>query len=167
MKDRIRLAFFSETHVGRTFEWVREPDFQRLFLMRQAPTWEGHLDYFHRVLADEGQRVYAIVEEDRHIGNGGIKNIRMDDHSGELWVYIGDHKDRGKGAGSRATELLLQEGFRNLGLRTVYVHVADFNEQAVRMYRRLGFTESRLLGNDEEWMDRGCTVIRMEARNDS
>ncbi|MGV8081466.1 MAG: GNAT family N-acetyltransferase [Syntrophales bacterium] len=167
MKDRIRLTPFSETHIGRTFEWVREPDFQRLFLMRQAPTWVSHLDHFRRVLADESQRVYAIMEEDQHIGNGGIKNISLSDRSGEIWIYIGDHDDRGKGAGSRATELLMQEGFRNLGLRSVYVHVADFNERAVCMYRKLGFTESILPGNDEEWAGRGCAVIRMEARNDS
>ncbi len=167
MKDRIRLTPFSETHIGRTFEWVREPDFQRLFLMRQAPTWEGHLAHFRGVLADESQRVYAIVEEGRHIGNSGIKNISQSDGSGEIWIYIGDRADRGKGAGSRATELLMQEGFRKLGLRTVYIHVADFNEQAVRMYRRLGFAESVSSGNNGEWMGRGCTVIRMEARSDS
>ena len=167
MKDRIHLAPFSEAHVGRTFEWVRDPDFQRLFLMRQAPTWESHLDYFRRVLADERQRVYAVVEDERHIGNGGIKNISRSDRSGEIWIYIGDRADRGGGAGSRATELLMQEGFRNLGLRAVLVHVADFNEQAIRMYRKLGFAEPALPGDDEDWKGRGCAVIRLEARNDS
>ena len=87
--------------------------------------------------------------------------------SGTPPVADGDRTDRGKGAGSRATELLMQEGFGNLGLRTVYVHVADFNEQAIRMYRRQGFDESVLPEDNEEWMGRDCTVIRMEARSDS
>ena len=41
----------------KTFEWVSDPSFRELFLIRGAVSWAGHVRYFENLLAEseEGQ----------------------------------------------------------------------------------------------------------------
>jgi len=67
----------------------------------------------------------------RH-GSGAIQNLGV----------AGDHRRRGLG-----TSLLLRSlaGFRHSGVRRVYLEVTAENDDAVRLYRRVGFSTIRAL----------------------
>jgi len=162
MNLNVSLVPFREEHISLTFEWIQDPDFQQLFLMRDRPTWEGHIKYFDRILKDPAQRVYAILAESRHVGNCGMKNISLKE--GELWIYIGDPRMRGKGIANHATRLLAAKGFIELGLEKIIVHVADFNVSAIKLYKKLGFIEVLVSDNSKDWANRGCNIIRMELK---
>lgn len=158
----VTLEPFCLRHIDRTFEWVSDADFRRNFLMRDKPSREGHRAYFDKVLADTSQCVYAIMAGGLHVGNCGFKHISSTRKDADLWIYIGDPAQRRKGIGKRATELLMKEGFENLGLELIYLHVANFNTAAYVLYKSLGFEEAPLPENAPGWSGRGCTVIRME-----
>ena len=158
----VSLVPFTWDHVSQTFHWVSDPELRRVFLMRGEPTWEGHQAYFQRVLADATQRVYAILAAGQHVGNCGLKNLAPQTRTGELWIYIGDPSARGKKIGRSATELLLREGFEVLSLETIYLHLADFDTAARRLYERLGFVTVSLSSEASEWADRECRIVRME-----
>jgi len=164
MTLNISLIPFRKEHISLTFEWIKHPDFQRLFLMRDEPTWDKHIKYFDHILNDPTQHVYAILSESRHVGNCGVKNISVTNKEGELWIYIGDPYMRGKGIGSCATRLLLARGFNELGLERIIVHVADFNIPARKIYEKLGFIEAPPSHNSNEWTNRGYNIIYMELK---
>jgi len=158
----LNLQEFNKSHIPLTFEWVKEKEFQRLFLIRGEVTWEKHFAYFDAILNDSQQRVYAILYDGYHIGNCGFKNIREQDGIGELWIYIGKDSLRGRGLGTQAARLLIQQGFNNLSLNRIYLHVADFNLFARKMYKNLGFIEVTMEEKNEEWDGRGYEIIHME-----
>jgi len=158
------LVPFTRKHVDLTFQWVRDAEFQRLFLMRGEPTWEKHTAYFENALKDRTQRIYAILYEGRHVGNGGIKNISFGQKEAELWVYVGLSAIRRKGIGKHATGLLVSEAYESLQLLTIYVHVAAFNIAAFRMYASLGFSVVSRQDIPEEWHDRQTEIVRMRLR---
>lgn len=160
----VTLNPFGKEHIEQTFAWVSNPVLRKLFLMRGEVTWEGHFAYFERVLTDPAQRVYAVIADGRHAGNCGFKNLATNKGEGELWIYLGDPATRGRGIGLVATRLLVEEGFDNLGLGLIYLHVADFNMAARQVYRKLGFIEVPLKETGDGWGDRGCEIIRMELR---
>lgn len=166
MAADITLIPFSHEHIQLTFSWIQDPALRRMFLMRGDASWEGHREYFAKVLADPAQRIYAILADGRHIGNCGYKHLDIKTLEGELWIYIGETSLRQKGVGKIATELLIQEGFKSLGLTLIYIHVADFNIAARALYRQMGFTEVPVRERESEWENRGCTIIRMEWRRD-
>jgi RimJ/RimL family protein N-acetyltransferase len=112
-------------------------------------------------LSDSSQKVYAIYCENEHVGNCGIKNI-IAGSEGELWIYMGSPATRGKGVGTRATKLLVQEGMENMHFHKMYLHVADFNKAAYAMYQNIGFVEVPLVGDAGVWAGRGCNIIGME-----
>ena len=158
----VSLVPFEVNHIDKTFMWVSDTDLQRFFLMRGRPTWEGHKEYFDRVLKDRSQCVFAIMYGDIHCGNCGFKNIVLGEES-ELWIYIGDASLRGKNIAHKAVKLLIQEGFDVLNLKLIYVHFGDFNTMARQLYERMGFRQVPLKeGADGQWLNRQCEIIRME-----
>ena len=159
------LQAFGEQHVAQTFQWISDPWLQKNFLMRGQPTWESHQAYFERVLSDPSQSLYAILNNGIHVGNCGIKNLCAADRSAEIWIYIGAGEHRGKHIGSRATCMLCRQAFIVHGLASVCVHVAEFNEVALKMYERLGFLASSLgRPPTSEWEGRCCAVRCLELR---
>jgi len=158
------LEDFAESHIEKTFEWVSDPDLQKDFLIRKNPTRESHLEYFKNVLRDATQQVFAIYAKNAHVGNCGLKNIS--DKNAELWIYIGEVLYRKKGVGREATSMLLRKGFEVFGLMQIYVHVAEFNTNARRLYDKLGFKETSLSQDSKTWEGRGCNIIRMELKKE-
>lgn len=158
--DEITLREFTYKEIELTFEWVQNKELQRLFTMREEPTWEKHKEYCQKLLADSTQSVYAIYNDDYHIGNCGLKNI--DKQEAELWLYIGDINQRGKGIGSCVCRKLLSESVKK-GLSRIYLHVLFSNDQAIRVYEKLGFVKVEMDADDEEqWKSRGLNILKME-----
>lgn len=161
---KVTLCPFKEIFLEQTYEWVQKQELRRDFLMRDEPSWERHGAYFKKILEDPSQHVFAIMAEDVHVGNCGLKNIKTSEGTGELWLYVGNPSMKRKGIGKEATRLLVNFGFNHLFLDTIIVHVANFNISASRLYDGLGFKEVLLPDNQEEWMNRGFQVICMELK---
>ncbi|MBI4685903.1 MAG: GNAT family N-acetyltransferase [Nitrospirae bacterium] len=159
-----KIIPFNVEHIQQTFLWVQDLELRRLFLMRGEVTWEGHQNYFRKVLSNPSQKVYAIFADGRHVGNCGFKNMSTSKVEAEIWIYIGEPLERRHGVGRFATQLLIKEGFETLGLKSLYLHVADFNSAARKMYKNLGFIEVPLSGEAKDWQNRGCRIIRMELK---
>ena len=160
--DAVTLCRFSPENVERTFDWVQSKELQRLFTMREEPTWDVHREHFRKVLEDPTQRVYAICASNRHVGNCGLKGI--DGNQAELWIYIGGRVDRGHGYGSSACEQLLTAA-AGLGISNVCIHVLSSNVRAIHMYERLGFRPTEMEQDDrKQWEARCLNVLKMERR---
>jgi len=163
----VRLVKFDEAYIEATYGWVCDPKFRRDFLMRGEPNHETHQAHFAAVLADKTQRVFAVVTDGAHVGNAGLKHVDMQCVQAELWVYIGEPSARGKGLGSAATAALLDVAFREIGLARIYLHVAEFNMPARRMYERLGFIYEPMDSDDQPvWAERDFEVLCMGMRRD-
>ena len=58
-----------------------------------------------------------------------------------MGIVIGEKQYNGHGYGSEAIQLLLAFGFRELELNSLYLRVFDFNEGALKSYRKCGLIE--------------------------
>ena len=93
-------------------------------------------------MADEGQH-YAIVLNDGDILIGNISFVELDlkNRRGIAGLFIGEPENRGKGHGAEAFRLLLDYGFKTLGLHNVGLYVHSDNENAIACYKKVGFRE--------------------------
>jgi len=64
-------------------------------------------------------------------------------HQAELGIFIGEPADWGKGYGTEATRLLVEHGFRALGLERIRLEVFEDHAAAIRAYERAGFRRDR------------------------
>ena len=125
--------------------WVNDPEINH-FLMEGFPRTERELERF--VEAQNGDldplnRARAVVlREDRTcIGTIGCYGIDWRSRNAELGVIIGHKAHLAKGYGSEAVELLVSFAFDELGLHRLFLRVFDFNERAIRSFRKCGFVE--------------------------
>jgi RimJ/RimL family protein N-acetyltransferase len=99
---------------------------------------ETERTWIEQVLAQTDSMRYAICDAttDEYIGNVQITHIK--DGSGEFHIFIGNKDYWGKGVGSQATMLMLQEAFA-AGLLMIYLYVHPQNKPAIAIYERCGF----------------------------
>jgi RimJ/RimL family protein N-acetyltransferase len=83
--------------------------------------------------------------------------------TGTAWIgiIIGEEKGRGKGIGYRAMKYL--EGQIKLhGLKRIELGVFEFNKNAIKLYKKLGFKEIVRINDFTYWQGKMWQDIRME-----
>jgi RimJ/RimL family protein N-acetyltransferase len=84
-------------------------------------------------------RAGAAATGGRAVGTIGLRNIDHRYGEGTLGIIV-NAGDVGRGYGTDAIKALVRYAFEALGLRKVYLDVAEENERAQRCYDRIGFT---------------------------
>lgn len=121
----------------------REPSVLAQLFSDKAPAREEHLRWLERIQVQGDRQEFIIVERGtgRSIGTIGLSNIHPKHRHAQYGILIGEIDARGKGLALEASRLLLAYAFDKLGLQRVYLHVFADNEQALHLYRKVGFEE--------------------------
>ena len=98
---------------------------------------------------DREDRYDAVIEVDGiPVGLIGLLCIDFQHKKAEYYVIIGDRRYLGCGVAGRASKLLLEYAFGELGLNRVYLYTEINNTAAVRSYEKIGFKREGVLKND-------------------
>lgn len=93
----------------------------------------------------------------RLLGTCAFSQLDGDNGSALFHITIGEKDAWGRGYGTEATRLMLDHAFGTLGLHRIALFVFEFNERAIRAYRRCGFViEGRSresIWRDGRWWD--------------
>jgi len=85
-------------------------------------TLASQLDFCEKLSDNDSIRYFAIVDEvdpEVVVGMGGLVNIEWSNGIGEIAILI-DPKFKKRGFGKQAVDLIIEEGFDNMGLKTIY-----------------------------------------------
>ncbi|MFL5686643.1 MAG: GNAT family N-acetyltransferase [Chloroflexota bacterium] len=140
--------------------WYSDPEIARLARYQEAPMRPDEIERFFaaRVVGDDGLAM-AIHElaTDRLVGTCAFSQVDGDNGSALYHITIGEKDAWGLGYGTEATQLMLDHAFGTLGLHRIALFVFEFNERAIRAYRRCGFViEGRAresIFRDGRWWD--------------
>ncbi|SEQ88326.1 Protein N-acetyltransferase, RimJ/RimL family [Virgibacillus subterraneus] len=114
----------------------------------------------------EHHHIYLIYLDDKLIGE---MNYMVDPphlyqkKPGTAWIgiTIGEPEARGKGVGYRAIQFL-EEQVKQKGLKRIELGVFEFNMQAHKLYKKLGYQEIGSIHDFTFWQNRMWSDIRME-----
>jgi UDP-4-amino-4,6-dideoxy-N-acetyl-beta-L-altrosamine N-acetyltransferase len=139
--ERVLLRRMSREDAEDVVRMRAEPEVQAQLFSERPPTIDEHLRWLAGVEASGDRHEFMIVERTsgRSVGTIGLGHIDRVNRRAEYGVLIGEPDARGKGLAAEASRLLLAYAFGTLGLRRVYLHVLARNEDALRLYRRVGF----------------------------
>lgn len=136
---------------------------------------------------EEDKNLYHFAirarEDDRLIGKATIQWIEWSNGNGFLRLGIGAAEDRRKGYGTKALKMLLRFAFAELNLYRVTAIVPEYNEGAIALLQKAGFTEEvrrrKALERDgrrwdfltfgllkEEWLEQAKLALPKEHRDD-
>ena len=140
--------------------WYSDRDVARLARYQDAPMRLDEIDRFFQVRAigpDALAMAIHIADTGRLIGSCAFSQLDGDNGSAMFHITIGEKDAWGHGYGTEATGLMLAHAFGTLGLHRVALSVFEFNERAIRAYRRNGFqVEGRAreaIWRDGHWWD--------------
>ncbi|WP_408009853.1 GNAT family N-acetyltransferase [Pseudalkalibacillus sp. A8] len=114
----------------------------------------------------EHHHMYLIYLDDKLIGE---MNYMVDpDHlykkePGTAWIgiTIGEDEGRGKGIGYAAMQYL-EEQIRQQAHKRIELGVFEFNKQAQKLYKKLGYQDIGRIKDFTYWQDKLWSDIRME-----
>jgi RimJ/RimL family protein N-acetyltransferase len=140
--------------------WYADPEIARLARYQEAPMRADEIErFFAARVVGTGALAMAIHEAatDRLIGTCAFSQLDADNGSALYHITIGEQDAWGRGFGTEATQLMLDHAFGTLGLHRIALYVFEFNERAIRAYRRCGFViEGRSresIWRDGRWWD--------------
>ena len=140
--------------------WYADPEIARLARYQQTPMRPEEIERFFaaRVVGPEALAM-AVHERatGRLIGTCAFSQLDGENGSALYHITIGESDAWGRGYGTEATQLMVDHAFGMLGLHRIALFVFEFNERAIRAYRRCGFVvEGRSresIWRDERWWD--------------
>jgi len=158
----------SDADLDELLRWV---DSRELLALWAGPSfrWPLSRGQLRRYLHDARQplsrrRVFRAVDASSHAWVGHLDLSDIDTLRGTAWigrVLIGDPALRGRGAGTRMLEKVLELAFDELGLSHVELHVSEINEPARRCYSRLGFVYCGVADRYSFVGDTICALLKM------
>ena len=106
--------------------------------------------------------LWAIYNDDEFIGVGGWTYINWHTKRAELTYYLAPEQC-GKGYGKAALKLLIDKGFKDLAMHSLYGEVHDFNEASLYCMRKCGFSTVGIWADAAFDADGNyCNVILLE-----
>lgn len=96
------------------------------------------------------------------IGNVALWGARLKDRCATLGIALG-REHAGRGYGTDAMRVIVDYGFREIGLHRIELQVAPFNPAGIRTYEKIGFVEEgrrrELVWHDGRWYDEVLMAI--------
>ena len=150
MEHEIYLRPMTEDDTDLIVKWRNQNNVRNYFIYQADFTREGHLYWLHEVV-EKGRAAQMMIcekETGKSVGSVYIRDIDHTHHKGEYGIFIGEESARGKGVGTSAAKLMIEYGFKELGLHRIYLRVLSGNDQAVRSYEKAGFVREGYLKDD-------------------
>jgi RimJ/RimL family protein N-acetyltransferase len=158
--ERVVLRRHGPGNLPAFRRWYGDREVARLARYQDGPMRLDEIDRFFqaRALGRESLAMAIHVRDtDRLIGSCAFSQLDGDNGSVMFHITIGEKDAWGHGYGTEATGLMVEHAFRVLGLHRVALSVFEFNERAIRAYRRCGFVvEGRAreaIWRDGRWWD--------------
>ncbi len=140
----VRLTACTLNDVPTMLKWYQDDVLLRLLDTQPAkPRTEGGLtDWIsnHHKATDAFLFGVRLTADDTLIGCIELDGIMWTHQTTWLAIAIGDETHRGKGYGREALELALRFAFQELNLHRVQLTVFSYNERAIALYEKIGFT---------------------------
>jgi RimJ/RimL family protein N-acetyltransferase len=103
-----------------------------------------------------GFAIETLADPPVLVGNIHLWGARPKDRCGTLGIALG-REYIGRGYGTDATRVIVDYGFREMGLHRIQLSVAPFNPAGIRAYQKAGFVEEgryrESVMHDGRWYD--------------
>ena len=145
---KIAIRKFDAGDIPDKVRWINDPG-NNAFLHYALPLEIEKTRKWFENNAGRTDRYDAVIEADgKPVGLIGLLSIDRRNRKAEYYVTIGEREYLGRGVAHKASNLLLEYAFGELGLNRVYLFTEVRNTAAVRSYEKIGFRREGLLKHD-------------------
>lgn len=157
--EEVTLRDFEEHDIPKKVEWINNPENNK-FLHYDLPlSVPRTTEWFLK--KDNTKRLDCIIEYNGvPVGVIGLLNIDRYNRKAEYYITIGENSYKQKGIATKASRLLIEYAFNNLKMHKIYLTVDARNENAIGLYKKIGFRQEGYFVDDlfhpacSEYIDR-------------
>ena len=102
----LRLRPLEQGDLERSRAWVNDQETARGLLRVLPVSPLSQQAWYEQVSRDPARMVWAVEEQQAHVGNCGLYHIDLIHRRAEAWFLIGDSARRGRGLGQEMAGLL-------------------------------------------------------------
>ncbi len=129
--------------------WTHDSDFMRMMdtvpaRPLSAAMVKKQYEKLEKQMEEDKNFYYFTIrarEDDHLIGRADIHWIEWPNGNGHIRLGIGSSENRGKGYGTQALRMLLRFAFAELNHFRVTAAVPEYNEAAIALLKKFGFTQ--------------------------
>ena len=139
--ERIYLRPLDKDDLDQCMRWINDPAITSTLTMRYPMSRTQEESWLLSHYKDQTDIPLAIVikDQDHHIGNCGLHSIDYVNRNAEFGIMIGEKDQWGKGYAPEAGRLIIDYGFKQLGMHHISLEVYSHNKRAQRAYEKVGF----------------------------
>lgn len=144
----IRLRQIDKKDIEQLRLWRNSPHISRYMIFRDHITQEMQEKWYEEVCR-KGDIYFLIFAAGMKIGVCNFKDIDLSERLAEFGIYIADETIENPFIPYAAALLLLDFGFKVIGLEKIIAHVLNDNDRAIRFDTSLGFVKTELISEKE------------------
>lgn len=145
--ERITLRLLEKEDLPLTLSWRNQDHIRTWFNNTDMIAIADHYAWFENYQELDNDFVFVILAHDLdniRIGQISIYGIDWSTGIAEFGrLIIGDPLAKGKNYAKEATLLLLENSFKQMGLKEIHLEVKEKNEPAIAVYKATGFIERK------------------------
>ena len=135
--EHVRINKFDKEKDFKIAKKWLDDSFGRWFLLSRSYSRDTT---FTELIEDERNILGLIcLDDSTPIGLMGYLDYDTNQHKAEMRKLIGEDEHRGKGHAKEATNLWIQYGINNLGLKKIFLNTIENNIRNVTLNKELGF----------------------------
>ena len=151
----IKFVKYTRIFLEKSSGWLNDNEIKKLtmtpkFSQKVQSEWfenlENRTDYY----------IWGIEYNNIPIGAVGLKHIDYESAEAEYFGYIGEKELWGKGIG-KSMMLYIQNRAEMLGIKMIYLRVADYNLRAINLYKKMGYL---IIGKDGYVIKIGKKIVK-------
>ena len=159
--ERVRLRGVRDDDLPTLAKWEMDPGrlttlSNRLTPPSEAAARERIAKWSTNQQADLGLAIETLDDPPVLVGNIGLFDVRTKDRGATLGIALG-REYIGRGYGTDAMGIIVDYGFREMGLHRIQLSVAPYNPAGIRAYEKAGFVEEgrhrESVLHDGRWYD--------------
>lgn len=149
---KVILREIQEEDLETLLRWRNSPDTLPYVRTYRPLTMLNQEEYFKKISFDLSMIMFLIClpVENVEIGYCGLQNINWKERSAEVSILI-EKKYREKGYGEDALRLLLDYGFKNLGIHRIWAEIWEYAKHSVSLFEKVGFKNEGRLRDVHFW----------------
>lgn len=160
--QHVRLRSIESGDFTKLVEWTRDADVNQFVHADYPDDLEDCQRWFRSLKGNRHKQHFAILRENRLIGDVELDHITWRSGDAELRIRIGEKDVWNQGYGTDAVLALLNHAFLAMNLQRVYLRVYTLNIRAIRCYEKCGFRkEGRLRRTGEQLETQELLLMRI------
>ena len=165
----IKLEYFTADDFPKLIEWISDEE----LLLNWAgsafrfPLTDDKLNWYIKGannFDDSDTLIYKAVDTGTGltVGHISLTAVNRSNRSARITrVIVGNPAERGKKIGEQMIQAIMHIGFKKLKLHRMSLGVYDFNEPAIRCYKKCGFNVDGILRDISRHGDNFWSIMEM------